>query len=254
MKCHSGTQGGRNITALSAVADFSNLAFISSHSSAAAGILFKSIGYEFAFKNYSNSWHFKHDRIGNNNYKAYGYDTGSDGPCVGCHMSSTNKHTFTPLSKNSSGVVTTITSSSCAGCHRGPAYLDAGRMTVREAKFAAVLLVLRKVLETRGIYYADVAPYFFRSVGNTDPANAVTNWGNADTMGAAFNFNLLQHEPGAYAHNMIYTKRLIFDSIDFLDNGVLDNSVVATINGLSGLDANQKVTAAGYLTSSGARP
>lgn len=248
IKCHSGLQSGRSIKAkVAASADFTNLAFISSHSAAAAGILFKSIGYEFSGKDYSNKWHFKHDQIGISNYTAYNYDTGSDGPCAGCHMSSSNKHTFSPLAKNASGVITAITSPLCAGCHTGPAYLDAGRMNTREAKFAATLLALQKVLETKNIYYADVSPYFYMSSGNTAPGNAVTNWGNADTMGAAFNFNLLKHEPGAYAHNMIYAKRLIYDSIDILDNGVFDNSVGTTINGLSSLSATEKTTATGYL-------
>ena len=255
LKCHSGLQSGRSIKAQAAAgADFTNLAFISSHSSAAAGILFKSIGYEFSSREYGNKWHFKHDRIGISNYTAYGYDTGSDGPCVGCHMSSPNRHTFSPLTRDGGGVVTAVTSTSCAGCHTGPAYLDGGRMNAREAKFAASLLALQKVLESRGIYYTDAAPYFFRSAGNSNPSNAVTNWGNADTMGAAFNFNLLQHEPGAYVHNMIYTKRLIYDSIDFLDNGEFDNSVISTINCLPSLDATQKGTAVGYLVPSGARP
>jgi len=254
VQCHSGVQSGRSIKALAAAhADFSNQAFIGSHSSA-AGILFKSAGYQFAFRNYSNSWHFKHDRIGEGNFSAYGYDTGSAGPCVGCHMSSSNGHSFRPVSRDAVGAITQITSASCGSCHSGPAYLDAGRMNAREAKYAAALFALQRVLETRGIYYANVAPYFFKSAGSSDPANAVTNWGNADTMGAAFNFNLLQHEAGAYAHNMIYSKRLIYDSIDFLDNGVLDNSVSATVNGLSGLDAAQKGTALGYLVGTGARP
>ncbi len=254
LKCHSGTQNGRSIKAnVVANADFTNLAFIGSHSAAAAGILFKSIGYEFTGQDYSNKWHFKHDQIGINNYTAYGYDTGSDGPCVGCHMSSANKHTFSPLTKAGS-VITAITSPSCAGCHTGPAYLDAGRMNSRETKFAATLLALQKVLETKNIYYAAASPYFFKSSSNTDPGNAVSNWGNADTMGAAFNFNLLQHEPGAYAHNMIYSKRLIYDSIDFLDNGMFDNSVSVTINNQSGLNATQKTTAIGYLTPTGTRP
>ena len=28
----------------------------------------------------------------------------------------------------------------------------------------------------------------------------------------------LHHEPGAYAHNRFYAKRLLFDSIDWIDN------------------------------------
>lgn len=43
-------------------------------------------------------------------------------------------------------------------------------------------------------------------------------------MDTAFNYNLLYHEPGAYAHNRYYTKRLIFDSIDWLDNNNLDGT------------------------------
>ena len=255
LKCHSGLNSGRSIKArATAGADFTNLAFITPHSSAAGGTLFKSVGYEFSNRDYSNKWHFKHDRIGINHFTAYGYDTGSDGPCAGCHMSSPNRHTFSPLAKDAGGAVTAITSPSCPGCHTGPAYLDAPRMNSRKAKFATVLLALQKVLETRGIYYADTAPYFFRSAGNTDPANAVTDWGNADTMGAAFNFSLLQHEPGAYTHNMIYAKRLIYDSIDLLDNGLLDDSVGATINGLPGQDATRKATALGYLMPAGTRP
>lgn len=47
-------------------------------------------------------------------------------------------------------------------------------------------------------------------------------------MGAAFNYNLLYHDPGGYAHNRVYVKRLIFDSIDFIDNGVLDGTIAVT--------------------------
>jgi len=254
-KCHSGTQSGRSIKAQAAAgANFANLPFIGSHSSAAVGILFKSIGYEFGARDYSNGWHFKHDRIGINHFKAYGFDTGSDGPCAGCHMSSPNQHTFSPLAKDESGAVSAIISSSCAGCHTGAAYLDAARVNARINKYALTLLALQKVLEGKGIYYAEAAPYFFKSANNASPGNAVTNWGTADTMGAAFNFSLLRHEPGAYAHNMVYAKRLIYDSIDCLDNGALDNSVAATLDNLTGWTAEQKSTVKGYLTPSGARP
>jgi hypothetical protein len=47
-------------------------------------------------------------------------------------------------------------------------------------------------------------------------------------MGAAFNLNLLHHEPGAYAHNRLYVKLLIFDSIDWLDNNALDGRINLT--------------------------
>jgi hypothetical protein len=53
-----------------------------------------------------------------------------------------------------------------------------------------------------------------------------------NTMGAAFNFNLLEHDPGAFVHNRMYTKRLIYDSIDWADGGVMNYSVGNTLDTL----------------------
>ena len=53
-----------------------------------------------------------------------------------------------------------------------------------------------------------------------------------NNLGAAFNFNLLHHEPGGYAHNRFYVKRLLYDSIDWLDNNALDGSVATTLGAL----------------------
>ena len=50
-------------------------------------------------------------------------------------------------------------------------------------------------------------------------------WPTQGDLGAAHNYNYLLHEPGAYAHNRLYAKRLIFDSIDWLDNASLDGTI-----------------------------
>jgi len=47
----------------------------------------------------------------------------------------------------------------------------------------------------------------------------------AYTMGAVYNFYMLYYDPGAFAHNSRYVKRLIFDSMDWLDDGSLNKSV-----------------------------
>jgi hypothetical protein len=52
-------------------------------------------------------------------------------------------------------------------------------------------------------------------------------------MGAAFNLNLLEHDPGAYVHNRIYTKRLLYDAIDWADDNRMNFSVGKTLDGLS---------------------
>jgi hypothetical protein len=244
--CHSGTVSGRSIKAL---VNFETI-FDGSHYLAASGVLFKSIGYEYGGRDYSNKMHFKHDRIGINNYTGYGFDTGSKGPCIVCHMSTPDKHSFSPVTKDALGNITALTSTVCAGCHTTPVYLDADRMNSRKQRFAASLLALQMVLEGKGIVYRkDNVPYFF-----TNAQTAYITWGSADKMGAAFNLHLLAHEPGAYAHNMVYAKRLIYDSIDFVDDGVLNNSVAVTINGLAALDAAQKSAAVSYLAGTNSRP
>jgi hypothetical protein len=71
--------------------------------------------------------------------------------------------------------------------------------------------------------------------------NAVKDWTGADSdstgsasgknnMGAAFNLNLLEHDPGAYVHNRTYVKRLIYDALDWLDDNTLNYSAGATLN------------------------
>ncbi len=246
--CHSGTMSGRGIKGLS---DF-NSNFIGSHFLAASGILNKSIGYEFNGPDYRNKPHFKHDRIGINNYSGYGYSTGNQGPCIACHMSSPDKHSYLPVTKAVNGTVTAVTNSLCAGCHTAPAFLDAERLNKRKLRFTTSLLALQRVLESKGIYYnASTQPFFFTDSAFTTPYTA---WGGADKMGAAFNLHLLMNEPGAYAHNMVYAKRLIFDSIDYSDDAVLNKSVSTAINALTTLDNTQKTAAIAYLTPSGARP
>ena len=60
-------------------------------------------------------------------------------------------------------------------------------------------------------------------------ANVFKKWGNEGNMGAAFNLNLLFRDYGGFAHNDLYAKRLIYDSIDWLDGGP-EYSVRTTLN------------------------
>ena len=47
-------------------------------------------------------------------------------------------------------------------------------------------------------------------------------------MGACFNINLLIRDPGEFAHARTYSRRLIYDTIDFLDDKTINLSVSAT--------------------------
>jgi hypothetical protein len=91
-------------------------------------------------------------------------------------------------------------------------------------------------------------------------SDGVKNWlfGGAEedgrnTLGAALNFQLLEHEPGAYVHNSRYSKRLIYDAIDWIDDGVLNYSVGSQLNALSAV-ADYKAGAMLYLLPNGVMP
>jgi hypothetical protein len=59
-----------------------------------------------------------------------------------------------------------------------------------------------------------------------DPILGLNKLRNATyTIGAFYNFSLLERDTGAYAHNRRYVKRLMYDSMDWLDDGRLNKSV-----------------------------
>ncbi|MEK6779630.1 MAG: hypothetical protein AABY80_08160, partial [Candidatus Deferrimicrobiota bacterium] len=136
-----------------------------------------------------------------------------------------------------------VTTSVCSVCHDGveAPVMDIAGLEASEEESLAGLSVLDNVLRARGYFFASSYPYFFKTADNTASSNGVKNWskrydGSAGdntigkmNMGAAFNYNLLAHDPGFFAHNHYYTKLLIYDSIDWLDNNTQDNSVQSYI-------------------------
>jgi hypothetical protein len=69
-----------------------------------------------------------------------------------------------------------------------------------------------------------------------------------NTMGAAFNLSSeanSNNDPGAYIHNPFYIRKLTYDAIDWLDDGVMNYSTGATLNSLcSGASAPSWCTGA----------
>ena len=87
-------------------------------------------------------------------------------------------------------------------------------------------------------YNPDAYPYFY---DQSNGGAAVKDWtrskflatplSQADAkklMGACFNINLITREPAAYAHARTYTRRLMYDTIDWLDDNTMNLSVSAT--------------------------
>jgi hypothetical protein len=224
VRCHSGQSGGSTITSSSE--NFSNLAFIQPHYLAAAGTMFRT-GYHFSPLTYPNPG-ANHTGIGG----------GDGGPCAHCHMVLSDvelpvevKHTLDVVARGSDGTITAITTGVCSAtyCHASFTPADVNN---KAFGYAAALEALKARLAAREIHYYPIYPYFYTEANGAGVA--VTDWTRGGTingkalMGAAFNFNMLMHEPGGYAHNPTYVRRLIFDSINFLDNGLLGATIDLT--------------------------
>ncbi|MDD5107376.1 MAG: hypothetical protein PHC49_17390 [Desulfuromonadaceae bacterium] len=254
LACHVGREIGQMIQAADDLnADFTKLGFISSHYLSGGATIFQKSGYEFSGRAYPwgqslpGSLPYQHSSVGMDNLNG----TGTGGPCVTCHLKP-GRHTFLPIERSENSDIwlrqaTSITSQECAKCHNGT---DAGIITAEslnrsKSDFYAALSVLKAGLEAKNMYYRS-GSIFFAATGNT----RVTNWtggltapaSGPDVMGAAFNYVLLNYDFGAYAHNVFYAKRLLYDSIDLIDDGMLNFSTCATI----GMDNS---AAFGYLCS-----
>lgn len=214
MPCHTGRAIGRMIKDAAALGlNFANANTPSGHYRAAGASLFQMGGYEFEGKSYANA-SFLHSSIGLSNSRG----TGSKGPCITCHLTSSTSHLFLPVTLDDAKAVTGVVSTTCVKCHDGVFQTSHTAASLQESKAGyAAALALLNVIKTG--------------------KSTSTNWntfspGNgANTMGASFNYSLLSSEPGAYAHNPLYTKRLIYDSIDWISNASMDGNVAAAIDG-----------------------
>lgn len=270
LNCHVGRESGSVIRNLPASTNFASKGFENSHYLTAGGTLFGKTGYtNFSGvegrrnRNYTlvdfngdGITDFKHDLVGRS---AAGTRVGK-GPCVECHMTNSSNHRFLPITEDASGKVTAVISSVCVTCHTAgsPFELTTALVNGEKDQLADALAALKAQLQLRGFYFFEKNPYFFDAAGTTATTNWVTagdtsangRFSGEQNMGAAFNYNLLKHDPGAYAHNRFYTKRLIYDAIDWLDDLTMNYSVGTTLNGLPA-DASYKANAIAYLLVNG---
>ena len=185
------------------------------HHAPAAGILFNDkshIGFEFSGKVYTNAG-FVHASVG----VANAMGTGTSGPCVTCHMdaaTNANSHKFSAATKNAAGTITAVpTQAVCLKCHADVAGLDTLRLGYTEAG----QLLKAYVANT-------VTNYLAVAITSTNYNTVADN-----AYGAYQNSMLSTEEAGAYAHNSKYAKRLIFDSIDWMDNGAFNNTITIPV-------------------------
>jgi len=183
------------------------------------------VGYEFAGAgSYANPVYYAHNSLG----------------CAECHMTADSasgkaSHTFRVVNKDEFGVVTSIASEKCVECHDGEHALFVSNSQVGDTLpiwngTAAVPTVVTAQMatdaaaelehEAHGYHNALEAFSTILAAAGTTPTTTYPYFvGSATDQGhggAMHNWSYLHHEPGGFAHNRFYVKRLIFDSIDWL--------------------------------------
>lgn len=252
MSCHTGREIGAVITEAKN-RGFSNFStsLINSHYLTGGATVFKISGYEYSGpgRSYENNSNYAHDRIGIGNYNS----TGSDGPCVTCHLKP-KRHSFLPVVKSGT-TITSVVSTVCANCHPGGwqttdsyGVLD---LQLKKAGYLAAIEALKQQIKAKN--------YNVNTTGSQDWERAYGAAGGPNTMGAFFNYYLLSHDYGGFAHNSRYVKRLLYDSIDWMYDGILDaddvESAIENLYSLGKLTLQQKTDAIDYiLGGSGSRP
>lgn len=217
MVCHQGRQSTMSVNKATAslaedgISD--KLAFINVHYRAAAATLWGTGakgGYEYAGKTY-------HGRF---------LHTPTYATCTQCH----DPHRLT------------VNAADCAGCHAGKALKDIriSRVdydgdgnategiaqeisTLHGALGKAITAYAANVAKSPILYDSHNHPYFFtdkNANGAVDPgeavrANAYKAW-TPRLVRAAYNYQFIAKDPGAYAHNPVYAVQLLYDSLESL--------------------------------------
>lgn len=210
LTCHSGRQTGVGVKLATNITV--HFGTFNSHYLVAGGTLFGFIAYEYEGRTYS---------------RQSIHATFTDSPCTACHMPN-KSHTFEAVVIDDTGKIVDFTAyeTACKTCH-GDKQALINLANQRKAGYEESLKVIQKLLEEKyGIYWKPAYPYFYDAQNRT-----FTAWPNKDVLGAAFNLNMFLHEPGAYLHNPRYTKQVIYDTIDYLDDGQLNKSVLNTVSG-----------------------
>jgi len=166
-----------------------------------------------------------------------------NGPCVTCHLNASGVGQR-PASGHSLRIDENAYKQVCINCHtsEGGVALAADGSNFRsvflepqsENFLNALRLMKYLLLNNYGISYDGSSFYDENLPLVGGKKQRVTDWtrggkvNGKKLMGTCFNLHLLNREEGAYAHARTYVRRLIYDGIDFLDDGTINLSVGKT--------------------------
>lgn len=228
------------------------------HDFAGGATMFGRSGFEFySSYRYEGSAGIQqlHDDIG------AGYPgTGSRGPCVSCHMSTAKSHEYVPVTLGSTSLavapntqsifpsgraftVASIDTSICMACHStGQVAASRFNGTVSalntekkgyHAALRAIYVWLNKKALASSSDWLKASTYSWTGapayVAGCTPTVGADIYFGSRNMGVSFNYDFLKNDPAGYVHNDLYVKRLIYDSLDWIDdcsmNGTADRAI-----------------------------
>lgn len=244
--CHGGREIGKIIRKSAELGNnFLNAGSrgIFAHDRNAASTLSSISGFEFYIdRTLYLDPNLKHDTI--NSIPSAGPNSGrSNGPCITCHMKNDSSHHFLPVERTvmndpRSSIIKVISDARvCSACHKSGLDINTTKNGYKAALLALQKLIAQKLVITPTVSTSTVTglglSYSATNWKNLGTANAAANLGSLTgsvyTLGAAYNLEMFQLDPGAYAHNPVYVRRLIYDSIDWFNNASLDNDVKAAL-------------------------
>lgn len=218
------------------------------HDFAGGATMFARAGFEF-YSSYryegSAGIEHLHEQIG------AGYPgTGSRGPCVTCHMSAAKSHEYVPVTLSANKItptvlatgraytVASIDTSICMTCHSAGkvgyarfngtvAALNTEKLGYNSALRAMYVWLNKKSISSTSDWlkastysWADAPAY----VAGCTPTVGGDNYFGSRNMGIAFNYDFLKNDPAGYVHNDLYVKRIIYDSLDWIDDCQMNNT------------------------------
>ncbi len=225
MQCHQGRAATpsveRAIAGLDADAISEDLSFINVHYAVAAATLLGGDaegGYQYAGKSYVGRFEHVAD-----------YETCSD--CHDPHSTAINPDTCSPCHLNVVDQADLRDIRQSAVDYDGDGDTNkpiaAEIATFHDALYAAIQDYAADVLGQPIVYGYGTFPYFFHDTNADGIADAdETNFGNRYTawsprlLQAAYNYQFVMKDPGAYAHNAPYALQLLYDSLEDLNQAV----------------------------------
>lgn len=230
MPCHAGREVGEMIKTADKLGLFdyngSNPGGISPHDFASGANLQGRSGFQF-FADSMYAVNPTHKNIG------AALNMAAKGACIVCHMTNDRPHYVLAASWGNTGTVSDSIKDMpseqqvCSKCHYAgstvadPRPRTAAFMNAERDSYRAAVLVLNALLKSYGVNGSGVSPNNnWKKFGNYTVAASGTGKirAAAYTMGAYFNYSLFFNDPAGYTHNPIYSKQLIYDSIDWLVN------------------------------------